>query len=99
MDIINQLIGIMSGAVGGVLAGDGLKDQGLGVVGNLLVGIAGGWFTAVVLRSFGAAAGSGTDALDPLSFMAIVAGCGVGGALLAVFSGLIKGMIMKAWRV
>lgn len=99
MDIINQLVGIMSGAVGGVLAGDALKDQGLGLLGNLLSGIIGGWIAAFALPSFAAATGTGTEALDPVSFMVIVAGCSTGGALLTVISGLIKGVIEKAWRV
>ena len=42
MDIISLIINLISGAVGGNIAGSVLKDQSLGTMGNSIAGILGG---------------------------------------------------------
>ena len=43
MDIVTLLVQLVSGAVGGNVAGNVMKKLSLGTVGNSIVGILGGW--------------------------------------------------------
>ena len=91
MDRINLIVSLISGAVGGNMAREGLKDQGLGTTGNCLAGILGGGIGYAILRSLGAATGSGSsDVLDAASLIGIIVSCSIGGALATVVIGIIK---------
>lgn len=85
---MNWIIELISGAVGGNIAGALLKKYSLGTVGNSIVGILGGgiggWLLGMVGLGGGGAAGSAGGILST------VAGGGVGGAVLMVIVGLIK---------
>jgi len=51
MDIITLIINLISGAVGGNIAGALLKDQSLGTLGNSIAGILGGGLGGVILQA------------------------------------------------
>lgn len=97
MDFINLIISLVSGAVGGNLAGAAFSEKNLGVIGNTIAGLIGGGAGDFILRALGvlattAATGNGFDLTTLLS---TIAASGVsGGALTAVVT-LIKGALQK----
>jgi uncharacterized membrane protein YeaQ/YmgE (transglycosylase-associated protein family) len=95
MDIITLIISLISGAVGGNIAGAALKDQSLGTLGNSIAGILGGGIGGMILQSLlGVPAGGG--GLDLGSLIGNIASGGVGGGILMVIIGLIKGAMARA---
>ena len=92
MDMVSLIISLISGAVGGNIAGAAMKEKSLGVLGNSIAGIVGGGIGSWILSAMGVlkmAAGAG--ALDVGSIIGNIAGSGVGGAVLMLIIGLIKG--------
>ena len=89
MNIISLIIQLISGAVGGNIAGAAMKESSLGTLGNSIAGIIGGGLGGTILQMVmgTAAAGGG---LDLQSILANVAGGGVGGAILMAVVGIIK---------
>ena len=88
------IINLLSGALGGTLAGKLLKKYSLGTLGNSIVGIIGGGLGSYVLKSLGMDfGGAGTDIT---SILGNVAEGGVGGGVLMAIVGVIKGMLNKA---
>jgi uncharacterized membrane protein YeaQ/YmgE (transglycosylase-associated protein family) len=89
MNIISLIIQLISGAVGGNIAGAAMKESSLGTLGNSIAGIVGGGLGGTILQMVmgTAAAGGG---LDLQSILANVAGGGVGGAILMAIVGIIK---------
>jgi uncharacterized membrane protein YeaQ/YmgE (transglycosylase-associated protein family) len=90
LPIVIQLI---SGAIGGNVAGSLLKNQSLGTVGNSIAGIVGGGLGGVILRAIGIAVSGG--GADVGSIVGSVAGGGVGGAVIMIIVGLIKKALGK----
>jgi len=91
MNIILQLI---SGAVGGNVAGALLKKFSLGTVGNSIVGILGGGIGGQILSLLGIGAAS-SGGMDVGAIVNNVAGGGVGGGVLMAIVGLIRGQMKK----
>lgn len=92
MNMLPLIIELISGAVGGNIAGGLLKNLSLGPVGNSIAGIVGGGIGGQLLSMIvpalqGAASGGG---LDIGSIVGQVAGGGVGGAIVMIIVGLIK---------
>ena len=89
MNIISLIIQVISGAVGGNVAGAAMKENSLGTLGNSIAGVVGGGLGGTILQMVmgTAAAGGG---LDLQSILANVAGGGVGGAILMAIIGIIK---------
>jgi hypothetical protein len=92
--IIGLIIQLISGAVGGNIAGAAMKQYNLGTIGNSIAGLIGGGVGAQII---GALVGGGTGAdlggaggLDIGSIIGQVASGGVGGGILMVIVGLIK---------
>ena len=81
------LISLLSGAVGGNLAGALLKKFSLGTLWNSVVGILGGGLGAQLL---------GMLNIDISGIIGNIAGSGVGGAVLLVIVGIIKGAMAKS---
>jgi hypothetical protein len=96
MNIISLIIEVISGAVGGNVAGAAMKENSLGTVGNSIAGIVGGGLGGTLLQSVlgGAAAGGGS--LDLTTILSNVAGGGVGGAILMAVIGIIKNKMAKS---
>ena len=95
MNLLPLIIELVSGAVGGNIAGSLLKNLSLGPVGNSIAGIVGGGIGEQLLGMIvpalqSAAAGGG---FDVGSVIGQVAGGGVGGAIVMIVVGLIKQMM------
>jgi uncharacterized membrane protein YeaQ/YmgE (transglycosylase-associated protein family) len=97
MPIIIQLI---SGGVGGNIAGALLKKFNLGPIGNtiagILGGIGGGQLLGTLTGAAAAAAPAASSGLDMSSILSSVAGGGVGGAVIMVIAGLVKAQMSKS---
>jgi len=95
MNIVSLIIQLISGAVGGNVAGAAMKENSLGTLGNSIAGIIGGGLGGTLLQAVlgGAAAGGGS--LDLTTILSNVAGGGVGGAILMAIIGIIKNQMAK----
>jgi uncharacterized membrane protein YeaQ/YmgE (transglycosylase-associated protein family) len=95
MNILALIIQLVSGAVGGNVAGKLIKSIDLGTLGNSLAGILGGGLGGTLLGLLGlGAAPSGQ--LDLASVLGSVASGGVGGGVLMAIVGFIKNRMAKA---
>src|SRR5215510_2972091 len=90
MNLLPLIIDLISGAVGGNIAGSALKQYDLGTLGNSIAGIIGGGIGGQILSMVlgGGAAGGGN--LDIGSIIAQIAGGGVGGGILMIIIGIIR---------
>jgi len=84
------VIQLVSGLIGGNLAGAGLKGKSLGSTGNSIAGALGGLGLGQLLPLLGL--GDGASATDMGSILTSVLGGGGGGAILTAIAGaLFKG--------
>ncbi len=88
------IISLISGAVGGNLAGAALKNQSLGTLGNSIAGLLGGGLGGQVLAMLGAGGGA-AGGLDLTAIIGQVASGGVGGGVLMVIISLAKQVLFK----
>lgn len=90
--MLATIISLLSGALGGNLAGSLLKKYSLGTLWNSVVGILGGGMGSVILSAISPELGSAaaSDSMDVASILASVAGGGVGGGVLLAVIGIIK---------
>jgi uncharacterized membrane protein YeaQ/YmgE (transglycosylase-associated protein family) len=79
--VVSWLINLLSGAVGGNIAGALMKSKSLGTLWNSVVGILGGAGGATLLSALGLGGGG---------VLGSIAGSGVGGAILMIICGLFK---------
>ena len=91
-NLIAWIIKLVSGAVGGNVAGAVMKDKSLGTVGNSIAGILGGGLGGLVMQLLGVAQAGG---LDIGAVIGSIASGGIGGAILMVIGALLKGMFAK----
>jgi uncharacterized membrane protein YeaQ/YmgE (transglycosylase-associated protein family) len=91
--LLPLIIQLISGAVGGNVAGSLMKKSSLGTLGNSLAGIVGGGLGGQVLGMLGMAAGGG--GMDLGSIVGSLASGGVGGGVLMAVIGLIKKAMAK----
>jgi uncharacterized membrane protein YeaQ/YmgE (transglycosylase-associated protein family) len=91
---VNLIIQLVSGAMGGNLAGGLFKKLSLGTVLNSIIGILGGGLGGQLLNSlgFGDTGGPGTDIW---SVIGNILGGGVGGGILMAIIGVIKKVFSK----
>ncbi len=101
------IIQLVTGALGGNVAGKLLKNLSLGTVGNSIAGILGGGLGGqlIGMLGLGGAAATGTDAtaateavvggMDMSSILGSVAGGGVGGGVVMAIIGAVKKAISK----
>jgi hypothetical protein len=91
--MLELIIQLIAGAVGGNLAGGLLKNQSLGTLGNSIAGVVGGGIGGQILSALTggavdpAAAAAASGGLDIGAIISSVAGGGVGGGLLMVIVG------------
>lgn len=104
MEIINLIISLISGAVGGNIAGAAAPDKSLGGLGNSISGLVGGGLGSFLLQATGLLSHAATTAntaahtaggVDLASILADIGGGGVGGAVLTLIIGLIKNSMNK----
>jgi hypothetical protein len=92
--LINLVIQLVSGVVGGNAVGAALKDYNLGSLGNTiagaLCGVGGG---QLLLAAMPAIAGAAGGSLDVGAIIGQIVGGGAGGAILTVLAGLLKNMV------
>jgi uncharacterized membrane protein YeaQ/YmgE (transglycosylase-associated protein family) len=93
MNIINLIISLVSGAVGGNAAGAVMKDKSLGTAGNSVAGILGGGIGGAILQALGLGGEGGT--VDLTSILQSIASGGVGGGVLLAIVSAIKGVLAK----
>jgi len=91
--LLPLIIQLVSGAVGGNVAGSLMKKFSLGTLGNSLVGILGGGLGGQLLGMLGVATASG--GMDIGSIVGSLASGGVGGGALMVIIGVIKNLLKK----
>jgi len=94
MDLINLLISLVSGAVGGNLTGAALPEKNLGPLINTIVGLLGGGAGEYILKALGvlasaSAASSGAAGGSELDIAALLATIGVSGASGAALTGIL----------
>lgn len=87
-------IQLVSGAVGGNVAGSLLKNQSLGTVGNSIAGILGGGLGGQLLNLLGVAT-SGGAGLDLGTIISNILGGGVGGGVLMAVISVLKQLFAK----
>lgn len=85
MDIVNLLVQLISGAIGGHVAG--MDKHGMGPVLDSVLGGVGGIILGQVLVAMTA---DGAAALSIASIATSIIGGGAGGAILTVVAGFIK---------
>lgn len=88
--LINVIIQILGGAIGGNAAGAALKDVNLGAVGNTVAGAIGGGIGGQLLAAFIPTLAATTSSLDIATIASQAVGGGVTGAILTGMIGLIK---------
>jgi len=86
------IIQLVSGAVGGNIAGSLLKNASMGKIGNSILGILGGGLGGYLLGMLGIDTSGG---MDLTGILGSVAGGGVGGGALMAIIGVIKKAIAK----
>lgn len=92
--LVTLIIQLLSGAAGGNIVGNLLKQYNLGPLGNSLAGIVGGGIGGQILGSLlGGAAPAAGAGLDIGAIIGQVASGGVGGGVLMVIVGIIKQMM------
>ena len=100
MNIVALIVKLVSGAVGGNIAGAILKKYNLGPIGNSIVGLLGGplggYLLSMLTGGHAAAAGASAGGMDLSSIVSSVAGGGVGGGVLMAIVGLIKAQMGKS---
>ncbi len=84
------IIQLISGAVGGNVAGKLLKNLDLGPIGNSIAGLLGGGLGGQLLGVLGVGTSTDTGALNVASILTSVAGGGVGGGVLMAIVGALK---------
>ncbi len=91
--LLPLIIQLISGAVGGNLAGSLMKKFSLGTLGNSIVGILGGGIGGQLLGMLGVATGGG--GMDIGSIIGSIASGGVGGGVLMAIIGIIRKALAK----
>jgi len=92
MDYALLIIQLISGALGGNIAGALLKNQNLGTFGNAIAGIVGGGMGGQLLEL---AFRTPPDSLDQASIIAQILGCGASGGLLVAIVGVARNAMAK----
>lgn len=87
------IIQLVSGAVGGNIAGTLMKKLSLGTLWNSIVGILGGGIGGQVLGLLGI--GDGGGEMDLTGIIGSISGGGVGGGIVLAIIGALKKMMSK----
>ena len=93
--MLGTIIGLASGALGGIGAGSVMKKSSLGTLGNAIAGIAGGGIGATILGMVGLGGGGAEGAMDAMGILSNVGGGLVGGGVVMTIIGFIKSALGK----
>ncbi len=94
--ILPHIITLVTGAIGGNLAGTVLKKFSLGTVGNTICGLLGGGIGAGILGAIGFNASDAGGSMELPALIGSIASGTVGGGLVMAVVGFIKNMMAKA---
>ncbi|HKD45052.1 MAG TPA: hypothetical protein VKD24_05300 [Candidatus Angelobacter sp.] len=86
--LVQLIVSLISGGVGGNIAGALLKNFSLGPLGNTIVGVIGGGLGGQLL--------SATGMLQSTGMVGDIAGSAVGGGILMTIIGLVKTGMAKS---
>jgi hypothetical protein len=92
--LIDLIIQIVAGVIGGYAAGATLKDWTLGAVGNTIAGAIGGVVGVHLLAQVMPALASTAGNVDAGALVGQVIAGAVGGAIFAIIAGVTKWMVM-----
>ena len=95
MNIVNLIIGLVSGIIGGNIAGASMKEKSLGPLWNSITGILGGGAGGAILQLLGLFNQPGGAGIDIQSILSNIGSGGVGGAILMIIVALIKNSMQK----
>lgn len=97
MDIVTLIIQLISGALGGNVAGALFKNISLGTLGNSIAGIVGGGLGAQILGSLLnlPMATSAAGGLDVMAILTQIASGGAGGGVLMAIIGILRSMMAR----
>ncbi|MCB2263307.1 MAG: hypothetical protein LGR52_10280 [Candidatus Thiosymbion ectosymbiont of Robbea hypermnestra] len=90
-----MIIQLVSGAVGGNIAGGLFKNLSLGTLGNSIAGIVGGGLGGYILSMLGIGGAEAAGSMDLTGILTSVAGGGVGGGVLLAVVGALKKAFSK----
>jgi hypothetical protein len=92
--LIDLIIQIVAGVIGGYAAGATLKHCTLGAIGNTIAGAIGGVAGVQLLAQAVPALANTAGNVDVGALVGQIVGGGVGGAVFAVLAGLTKWMVV-----
>ncbi len=101
MDVVNLIISLISGAVGGNVGGAAVSEKNLGAIANTIIGLLGGGLGDFILKALGvlastsAAGGTTGSELDIGAILANIGVSGVSGGVLTAIIALIKDTMQK----
>lgn len=101
MDLLTTIISLVSGAIGGNVAGAAMPDKNLGTIGNTIAGLVGGGAGEFLLKALGVLATTATTGatgethFDLTAILSSIAAGGVGGGALTAIVGMVKEMLQK----
>lgn len=99
MEIGELIISIISGIVGGNIAGAAMKEKTLGIIGNSISGLVGGGIGGFILQALDVfqklGDQAGASGLDLNSVLGNIGGGGVSGAILTIIVAFIKSAMTK----
>lgn len=102
MDVLTFFISLISGAVGGNVAGAAIPEKNIGAIGNTVAGLIGGGLGDFILKALGVlatttatTAAAGGSELDLASLLTTIGVSGVSGGALTAIITLIKDAIQK----
>jgi len=92
---LGLIIQLISGAVGGNIAGSLMKNANMGTLLNSVIGILGGGLGGQVLAMLGMGGAAAAGGMDIASILSQVASGGVGGGILLAIISLVKNAMAK----
>ena len=92
-NLLPIIVQLVSGAIGGNIAGAAMKDKSLGTIGNSIAGIVGGGLGGQLLNVLGVAVTTG--GVDAGSIAGSAGSGGVGGAVLLLVIAIIRKVLNK----
>ena len=94
--LINLIIQVVAGAIGGNAVGAGVKDVNLGTLGNTIAGAIGGGVGGQILQALIPTLALAAGNIDIGSLIGQVAGGGITGAILTAIVGIVKNKMARA---
>src|SRR5262245_48195707 len=88
--LINLVVQLLAGVIGGNAVGAAFKDYGLGMFGNTITGAIGGGVIGQAMQALLPSFANGTGGLDIGMLLGQIVGGGAGGAILTIVAGAVK---------